>query len=73
MRFIFIITTVIAACGIVTLSDLLNSPYSILITTVIAACGIVTLSIIKHNAEMYAIITTVIAACGIVTGGSFLK
>ena len=37
------ITTVIAACGIVTTGcKLVNMPHRIAITTVIAACGIVT-------------------------------
>ena len=59
------ITTVIAACGIVTFFNIINSSFNF-ITTVIAACGIVTtmsLTMLLIKAS----ITTVIAACGIVT------
>ena len=61
------ITTVIAACGIVTDGKVCN-PCIIRsrITTVIAACGIVTSSFV-NGIDINLGITTVIAACGIVT------
>ena len=61
------ITTVNAACGIVTARTFDFAPREGYITTVIAACGIVTRKIYVHVWMVFELITTVIAACGIVT------